>query len=468
MRAWKRVIWAIAAVASSALASLAQETPTTNPVLPAGGSRTEAAAPVRPSTSESRASASPQSGGYWIRTKGDEVNLRSRPDQNSAVVARVPRDAPLRAISEEYGWHKVLPPAGTFSYVNAEFVESKSDTEGVVSVRSGNLRVRVGSTVSNLAPDKNDVQVLLPAGTAVRILGKEGNWLKIEPPQGVYFYVSTQFTETISADFAARLGAPKILTETASQTPTTGPASRPAVAHGTASTQPSASGKLDVESYWGSRLYALEVEIEIEGRKPADQQNYSRFTDRLNAIATQTAEPVPANRAAGWLQKIRQRQADRDTAKKAVEITQKDDSDRARFDREQENLRNIARQKATTDGGNEVRGLIERSFVMRNGANVRRVKVQDPTSAKVLAYLEFSGDSRIDLDAFIGKYAVVRGPRRFDESLGADVLRVESISLAQAPAAAAEPAKPANPPASQPAAAQQPTTQPATSPPASR
>ena len=142
----------------------------------------------------------------WLRVTADEVNLRSRPDANSVPVAQVERDTVLRGLGRDaYGWYRVAPPAGVFSYVAKEYVDRRGPIEGIVSVRSGTLRVRVGSLVRELDPLQSEVQVVLERGAAVRIVGEQGEWLRIAPPPGVCVYVSGEQVVMIGEDVAKRL-----------------------------------------------------------------------------------------------------------------------------------------------------------------------------------------------------------------------------------------------------------------------
>ncbi|MBN2445546.1 MAG: hypothetical protein JXO22_02395, partial [Phycisphaerae bacterium] len=86
----------------------------------------------------------------WLRITGDRVGLRVRPDSNSLLVARLDCDAVLQSVGEQFGWYAVLPPEGVFSLVSTEYVDRRGEHDGVVSLASGNLRVRAGSLVSDV------------------------------------------------------------------------------------------------------------------------------------------------------------------------------------------------------------------------------------------------------------------------------------------------------------------------------
>lgn len=143
---------------------------------------------------------------YWLRVTGDQVHLRSRADLNSLPVARLRRDTVLRTLGRDGDWYRVEPPAGVFSLVSSEFITREGPDIGVVNTSSGSLRVRMGSTVFDVDPLLTEVQKLLEPGTRIRILGDHSpGWLRIAPPDGVYFYIASNYAEPIDPDMAAKL-----------------------------------------------------------------------------------------------------------------------------------------------------------------------------------------------------------------------------------------------------------------------
>ena len=134
---------------------------------------------------------------YWLRVTADRVNVRSRADGNSQIVAQVNRDDVLEAVGSEHGWHKIVPPIGVYSLVSAEYIQRTSPERGIVKVDT-TLRVRVGSDIQPLDPLLAEVQTRLKRDAEVQIIGQLGDeWLKIVPPEGVYVYISDQLADSI-------------------------------------------------------------------------------------------------------------------------------------------------------------------------------------------------------------------------------------------------------------------------------
>ena len=94
------------------------------------------------------------------------------------------------------GWYMIDLPAGSFSWLRAEYVEKKGDV-GIVT--ESNVVARVGSVIE---PEKREVeQIRLSRGDRVKILGEQSavvdgrsiRYYKIEPPRFEYRWMMGQF-----------------------------------------------------------------------------------------------------------------------------------------------------------------------------------------------------------------------------------------------------------------------------------
>ena len=350
---------------------------------------------------------------YWLRVTADRVHLRSRADQNSVAVAVLDRDAVLKGLSSEFGWHRVEPPEGVFSYTSAKYVDQLDHERGVVSVQSGRLRVRVGSLVQQVDPSRSEVQTLLTRGTPVRVVGRDGDWLRIEPPEGVYVYVSSRLVEKIDAEMAAMLQA-KAADEPVVVAATTQPtATRPAA-------PPNLSGP------WGQRLVMVEAAIEAEGRKSPLEQAWKPVMKRLQPIAAQRTEPTVARLAQRWIARLERRQADQAALREARSLVKRDERAQKQFERELTQIHR-ARQDHANQMGLAVRGELFEDLAEDRPADQPRYRLHDPQGGRLLAYVEPAESAEIDLAEFVGYYVGVRGKRESRDSLGADVIHVREI-----------------------------------------
>ncbi len=342
----------------------------------------------------------------WIRITADQVNLRSRADRNSLAVARLDRDQVLQAVGSEYGWFRVLPPEGVFSFVSARYVDQISETEGIVSVSSGDLRVRVGSQITEVDPLQCEVQRLLARGAKVRIIGHRDEWLKIVPPEGVFFYVSAEHVTQVSAEEAAALAAATSRASSSEQL------ARPVEAP-------------DLSGPWGQRLVLVEARIEAEARKDALQQSWTEPIAELRPIAEQRSEPAVARLGQRWIGRLEERIADQAALRAVRQVTGDGSRTQAQLDREMQQLQRT-RERATSQPGFTARGQLRESFALRGGAGPF-YRLLDPISGTVVAYLEFPITGGIEPREYMGLYVGVVGEKRSDPALGADVIQVSRL-----------------------------------------
>jgi hypothetical protein len=370
-----------------------------------------------------------QPAGYWVRVTVDRLNVRNRPDANSRIVTRVEKNTVLRAVEEQYGWHKIVPPRDAFSLVAARYIQRTGDT-GTVQLNSGTLRVRVGSTEYKIDPLTSDVQTRLDNGTRVRILGEQDDWLKIVPPDDVYVYVTAKYAQRISDAVADSLRAAQNVTTRPSQTAGIEPPPVPP------DSQPTLS------SAWGEKLTAIEEAIFAERTKPAEAQDWAGLVERLGPIAEQREDHTAARLAKAWMASLRQRVAAQEAAAKAAEILRQQERQQAQHDAEMRRIRRL-QKRATTRPAYTAKGIFLRSLAMHERDDRQWFKLMDPVTQKVAVYLEISGDAELNLDRLLNKYVAVNGDRRPDERLGADIVRVSRIVILRDQPTAAPATQPA-------------------------
>lgn len=372
-------------------------------VLMADNSRAQSTAP---------AAAASQPAEQKLRVLADNVNVRTRADLNSMIAMQVHRDAVLNAVGRDGDWYRVTPPPGAFSLVSAEYVQRTGDDVGVVAVRSGTLRVRVGSTVSESDPMTHEVQSLLPNGAAVRILGQDGGWLRIVPPADVYYYVSADFVEPIGEDLARTLAS----------SPPAAPASGPAPVVGAAAgrvdfaataTRPAAGGT----SSWAQRLQGAEAAIAAESAKPALEQVWSPILLQLNPIAMQREQVDVARQAESLIQRVRQAVAAQNQARASVPASQPAAASE------------VGPARPIQPGKFDAEGLLRATFAVPASEHGLRYKLIDPFTYKVRAYVEIPFGTGINATAAVGRYVGIRGERVMDVDYGAPLYRVSQMTV---------------------------------------
>ena len=123
---------------------------------------------------------------------GNNVNVRSGSGTAYYPTQKLNDGQRVRVVGEVKGWFEIVPPTGSFSYIDRAAVEKHTNDLGTVT--RDKAYVRAGSNVSRR---KSQTQITLTTGDPVVILGEADGFYKIEPPEGVVVYVSKPYVQRI-------------------------------------------------------------------------------------------------------------------------------------------------------------------------------------------------------------------------------------------------------------------------------
>lgn len=188
---------------------------------------------------------------------------------------------------------------------------------------------------------------------------------------------------------------------------------------------------------WGKRLVEAENAIESEGRKTLLEQSWTDMLARLQPITAQQAEPMVAQLAQAWIGQLTLRMGEQNAVRDAEEVLRRTARDQTQHERELERIER-ARQAASRPAF-EARGELLRSDAVGTREGKRWYKLQDPVTKRVEAYVEIDPQSRVDAERLVGQYVGVRGRRRTETGLGADVVRADEIVVIERTAPATQP-----------------------------
>jgi hypothetical protein len=141
---------------------------------------------------------------YTAYVNAADVYLRSGPGENYYPVAKLDRGQQVEVYRHDPGgWYAVRPPADSFSWVAAEFIEPRQGNLGIVT--GDRVVARVGSSFSDT---RDVIQVRLERGEEVEILeAHEFNsgpaaqtWYKISPPAGEFRWLSGRYLDREMAE----------------------------------------------------------------------------------------------------------------------------------------------------------------------------------------------------------------------------------------------------------------------------
>ena len=131
------------------------------------------------------------------------VFVRSGPGANYYPTQKLDKGAHVTVVGIKFGWLKIAPPDGSFSYIAVSSVQLAANSKTAKVTR--NIYVRAGSVLNTI---KTTVQGQLNIGDTVEVLGEDGEYLKIKPPSGAYLYVSQDLVDMVRPIASAETASP--------------------------------------------------------------------------------------------------------------------------------------------------------------------------------------------------------------------------------------------------------------------
>jgi hypothetical protein len=332
---------------------------------------------------------------------GDNVYVRSGPGTNWYPTKMLRKDARVRVIAEEFGWLKIVPPEGSFSYVESVAVERSADSSRGVTQLDG-VYVKAGS---ELSPRKVATQQILPRGVELTILGEDEGFYKVLPPEGSYLYISKQYVRRAGPtdDLARFETMPR-----EEPRPTT-PAARPpaeAVTRAPAGRtipsevleQPTTNRK------HRAMLETIEADLRSALATPGGTTQFPALVNRYRPIAEQEEDLVA--RAVART-RIDQLTAQLDLKELVVDATQKRDSlENVRLQLERDRTRLFETRGSAPPPTWDYQGELRRSMAF--GGRDDRYRLIDPTTQATIAYIDIPARSGIDASRLIHRYVGIR------------------------------------------------------------
>ncbi len=200
---------------------------------------------------------------YMAEIIGDNVYVRSGPGTNFYDCGKLNKGDKVKVVSKQFSWARIVPPAGSFSWISIQYVDIDPDNPAVGTLNGDRVRVYAGSDDRRPLYSPT-LQGRLDKGDKVNLLGEQlDDYYKIAPPSFSYLWISINFTKPIKV-VATTIEPPIIKTTTEPNEVVTEPV----------------SPKTAIEIY-----SALKERFETERAKPIDQQNYADIKEALIEIA---------------------------------------------------------------------------------------------------------------------------------------------------------------------------------------
>jgi uncharacterized protein YgiM (DUF1202 family) len=241
--------------------------------------------PVIKNTEKAEATSYP----YVAEIIGADVNIRSGAGTAYYRCGKLGAPARVIVVGAEHGWLKILPPAGSFSWISRNFVELEPDNPGIGIVTADSVRVWAGSDY--VEPMRShSLQGKLNKGDQVKLVGddsEKGDYYKILPPPGAHLWVSGQYVKYVGPVPKPK---PPQLPPRPEPAPDVKPepkeeiSVKPAAPEVIKKPEPVIPKKPPAETTRLQECYELAKQINAELSKPIEKQDYRAVKKALNAI----------------------------------------------------------------------------------------------------------------------------------------------------------------------------------------
>ena len=343
---------------------------------------------------------------------GTNINVRSGPGLTAYPCVRLSSPATVTVVGKEGQWFKILPPAGCYSAIAKRYV--KLDQTGKVGTitADGVVYVRAGGQLRNSR--FQSIQTRLTRGQKVDIIGEVGDFYKITPPKGAYFWISEKFVKRSDKSLPAKLDKPPTTQPASPPVATKTPTTAPAVGEADAGKAPAPIDPLDAQL---AAFTAAEKKLLAEFDKPHPSRDIKALLKLYRGIEIdQDSFLAPyIDARIRFLTNARQQATDIANARELIHQTdlalKEYQVKLSRLELERRTQRPIVQYAA--------KGILAASslFPKNSPLGPERFVVLRPSTGKITAYIQCT-TGLVDLQRYIGKFVGIMGTGQYDKRLG--------------------------------------------------
>lgn len=365
---------------------------------------------------------------YIAQVVGNNVYVRSGNSQADYPCTKLDAPARVTVVDEVYGWAKILPPEGTYSWIFKAYVKINPANPTVGILTGENVRVWAGADHLD-SSSSIGLQTQLNTGEIVELYADQpdtGDYYRIKPPTGAHLWINADFLKYVGPvkqdkplvvpprpDTQKEISIP-------AETQPSGQQQRPRFTNvdGAPEPAPVAENPIDIpvqteeektepttetpeekplpepttrESELLQQCYDLSAKIDQELQKPLSEQNYTEIKQQVETIK----QDADAGKAASYAQYLSDRIARYELAQSVTETLEKQDQqlEEARQKIEQ------AHQKQLSQVPDEAQflytGTLKPSHVYTSSTGSKRYLLVDD-NGKILCYM-VAGSPSIDV-----------------------------------------------------------------------
>lgn len=119
------------------------------------------------------------------RINSNNINIRSDSTISSEAICAINKGEPVEVVSGFYEWYKIKLPKNAPSFIKKDFVEPIDEKTAKISGNIVNVRLKPGNSSPILGKVKEN--------EIVSILGKNGDWYRIEPVDNSFGWINKKF-----------------------------------------------------------------------------------------------------------------------------------------------------------------------------------------------------------------------------------------------------------------------------------
>jgi len=323
---------------------------------------------------------------YVAEIIGNDVHIRCGPGTNYYRCTKLNKTDRVEVVSSQFSWSRIVPPAGSFSWISKRYVSINPDNPAIGIVTGDNVRVYAGSDYRG--PIRSErLQGKLNKEDKVALMGEEqDDYYKIVPPSFAYLWVSTTYTRPLGpVGEVAPVIKPK--------------AAPPEIDTAKIDTAEVVTTKIPVQNKLLKEYYVLEKEMNAERTKPLNQQDYTNIKKALLKIAGNREAGKAARYADFATRKVECFELALEVAK-AVPLQ---DEQLQQTQQRIEKARAAKLAKVSDLGGFVVIGRLQISNIYGLELELKHYQIIDD-SGKIVCFALPSGSAlKMDLSRFVGR-----------------------------------------------------------------
>jgi len=353
---------------------------------------------------------------------GDNVNVRSGPDINYYSTIRLMRGNVVEVVGQEYGWYKIVAPDGSFSWVAKDYVDKVDDKKGVIN--RNRVAIRAGSKFTD---KKTAIQMIAKQGMSITIIGQQGEYYKIVPPEGAYLWISADYVQPVVEKKSVPIKKIKTEIEKIQKvvTTTTAPvATRAAKEIEKPETEEGIFGK------YGKQIAELDKLYKAELAKPLMERQFGRIIEGFKTIAKQKQIPIAAAYALQRLELI-DYQLQAQKGYHQLQQIQKQFEEQSRKIEEQKAQTELEKMKPPRLYKSA--GILRRSNIFTGPLMPKRYRLVEPDREHTIAYVELAKNAKINIADFMGRYVGVYGSVKYDPKLRINIITATAFKILNRP-----------------------------------